>query len=175
MLKIIGSITAVIAFALFIIGISYVNVNNQEVTLRNLFKNQKGVIEANYDKMWKVISQQAEIPEKAKDSFKEMYTTLIEGRYKDASMMKWIKEQNPQFDWSLYKTLMVSVEALRTEFFNEQKKILSIKNQHDDLRMTIPNKWFLGDVQELEYKIVSSTTTKTVLQSGVEDNISLYK
>jgi hypothetical protein len=51
-----------------------------------------------------------------------MYVPLIEGRYTHGGgqMMQWLKEHNPQFDFSLFKDLMTSIEALRDEFFHEQ-------------------------------------------------------
>ena len=63
-----------------------------------------------------------------KEAFREIYPQLIEGRYSqgDGSLMKWIQESNPNFDTSLYKDLMNSIEVERTYFAAEQKKMLDI-------------------------------------------------
>jgi len=163
----------VIGGILFLMSISY---QNKEIDLRNLMASQVQVIEANYDKMWKVLKQKAGITDKAKDAFKEMYVPLIEGRYSHGGgqMMQWLKEHNPQFDFSLFKDLMTSVEALRDEFFQEQKKLISMSKQHKDLLMKIPSRWFLGGIEHIEIKVISSTKTKQVMESGVEDDIDLF-
>ena len=160
-----------------ILACMYVGAFNKEADLRNLATAQKGVIEASFDTMWKIISTQAQVPEQAKEAFKEMYTPLIEGRYSqgDGTLMKWIKEQNPSFDWSLYGKLMTSIEAQRTTFFEEQKKMLSIIKQHTDLLTQMPSKWFLSGINPIEYTIISSTVTKAVMESGIEDNVDLFK
>lgn len=129
--KLLGSI---IGCAIIIpVIMMYVNIINKEVSLRNAFNAQHMVIEQNFDKMWKIISQQTQVAERSKDSFKEIYTELISGRYQNDNgmLMKWIHENNPNFDNSLYEKLMVSIEAQRTDFFNQQKYITSILNEHN--------------------------------------------
>jgi len=161
-----------------LIGGLYVSASNREIDLRNLITQQEKVREANFDKMWKVISQKAQIPGQYKNDFKEVYTPLIEGRYSgDGQMfMKWIHEHNPQFEGAaLYKDLMTSIEGLRESFFQEQKKILSMKKQHDDLLMKFPSCIFVGGRDRIEVKVISSTKTKEIVSSGIEDDVTLFK
>ncbi|WP_254556859.1 hypothetical protein, partial [Salmonella enterica] len=61
----------------------------------------------------------------------------------DGSLMKWITEANPQFDASLYKNIMQSVEVLRTEFQKNQERMLDIVREHRDLCARYPGKWFI--------------------------------
>lgn len=176
MKTILSSIGLLIVSLVGLYFIMYISINNKSVELTNLSTAQKGVIEANFDKMWKVISQQAQITEKAKESFKEMYIPLIQGRYaNNDGLMLWIKEQNPEFKWELYERLMVSIESLRTEFFNEQKKMLSIINQYDNLRAMFPGKWFVGDLPDIKYEIISSTNAKNVMNTRIDDSIELFE
>ena len=152
--------------------------NRQDVQYRNLAVAQENVIKTNFDKMWKVIKTIAQVPEQAVSSFQKMYQPLIEGRYegeKGDVMMKWITEQNPAFDWSLYGKLQTAIEANRTDFFYEQAKLISIKKQHDDLRLMPPSKWFVGNRPEIKITIISSAATDEVMKSGQENNIDLYK
>ena len=56
--------------------------------------------------MRKVLKQKAQVTDEYKSAFESIYPKLIEGRYSkgDGSLMKWIKESNPNFDVSLYQS-----------------------------------------------------------------------
>jgi hypothetical protein len=166
-------IVLVVAMTWFLMSISY---NNTEKGLRNKATAQKENIEAVYDRMWKVISQKAEISNEYKDAFKEIYPALIEGRYSqgDGSLMKWITESNPSFDVSLYQDLMRSVEVERNSFATEQKLVLDIIREHKNLLEQEPSSWFIKNKEPIEYVVISSTTTKKVMEERVEDNIKLF-
>lgn len=127
MKKILIVIIATILGISVISGISlYFSYNNHEISLRNEAEAQRGKIEGLHDKMWKVISQKAQITQEYTESFDTIYTHIMSERYDsgDGSLMKWIKEANPQFDSSLYKDVMQSVEVLRTEFQKDKSACL---------------------------------------------------
>jgi hypothetical protein len=164
----------------------YVNYTNTEIDLRERTESQKLVCEANFDKMFKVISQTAEIPqefmEQAKNAFKEIYTPLMEGRYSNergGALMSWISENNPQFDLNaisdLYKQLQRTIEANRQEFFLEQKKLIDMHREHLTYIQKFPNRAFLSDKKEVEITIITSTHTEKVFQEGKDDDIKLFK
>lgn len=160
-----------------ILGIYYVSLNNEEIEVRNLAINQQLNCESYFDKMFKVLKQQAGVTDQYKESFKEIYIGIMEGRYsgeKGDALMKWVHEANPQFDASLYGKLMNSIEAQREGFFNEQKKLISIKNTHDNLIMKFPASLFLGSRGQLEIKIITSAATKLVYETGEENDIDLF-
>ena len=159
-----------------IVGCMYVSYNNREVNLRNLAEAQRGNIENVYDKMWKVLQQKAQVTDEYKEAFREIYPNLIEGRYSqgDGSLMKWIQESNPDFDTSLYKDLMNSIEVERTCFASEQKKMLDIIRQHTTLLQTIPSGWFLGGKMPIEYTVISSGKAKAVMQTGEDNDVDLF-
>lgn len=149
-----------------------INYNNQEVRLRNSAEAQKQVVEGNLDKMWKILKDQAGVADKYKDSFKDIYVGIMEGRYSGdnkGEMMLWIKEQNPEFSPAIFDKLMTSIEAQRTEFFFEQKKLVSIVKQHKDLLQCQPSGWFLGGKEPIEIVIISSSETKQIMQTGRDD------
>lgn len=161
----------------FFITFLYFSTSNKEIKLRSKITAQKEVCESFYDKMWKIISQKAQVAEQYKNAFKEIYPALMEGRYgneKGGTLMKWITESNPNFDVSLYKDLMVSIEAERTGFFMEQKLLIDLNNEHRIIRQTFPGSLFIGDREDIEIIIVSSTETKKVMETGLEDNIQLF-
>ena len=166
-------ITLVILVA--IIGIS---ASNREIELRSKITAQKEACEAYYDKLWKVISQKAQVADQYKDAFKEIYPQLIEGRYgneKGGTLMKWIQESNPNFDISLYKDLNASIEAERAGFFMEQKKLIDLNNQHRIVKKTFPASLFIGSRPDIEIIIVSSAATKKVMETGEENDVELFK
>ena len=167
-------IIGVLSFALFM---KNVNVDNKEIDLREDAIAQETICKAFYDKMWKIFSQQAQVSEKYKDSFKEIYIGIMEGRYSkgDGSLMKWIQESNPNFNDALYQKLMNNIEIQREGFFNEQSKLIDIKKQHDLLMKKFPSKLFIDDdIKPLDIKIITSTKTEDVYKTGKEDDVNLY-
>ncbi len=172
---IIGISVLTIAVIAAIIGIS---ASNKEIRLRSKITAQKQVCEGYYDKLWKVIQQKAQVADQYKDAFKDIYTQLIEGRYsndKGGTLMKWITESNPAFDVSLYKDLISSIEAERSGFFMEQKKLIDLSNEHRILKSTFPSSIFIGGRADIPITIVSSDATKQVMQTGEENDIEIFK
>ncbi len=172
---IIGVSILTLAIIAAIIGVS---ASNKEIRLRSQISAQKEVCEAFYDKLWKVVAQKAQVADQYKDAFKEIYPQLIEGRYgneKGGTLMKWITESNPTFDVSLYKDLMVSIEAERAGFFMEQKRLVDLNNEHRIIRKTFPSSIFIGGRSDIQITIVSSATTKKVMETGEENDIDIFK
>ena len=176
--KIIGIAVAII----FGIGVvtslgMYFSVNNEEKELRNLAEAQRGKIETQYDAMWKIIQQKAQVTDQYKDSFKEIFVGIIEGRYSkdDNTVMKWIQESNPNFDASMYKDLMATIDVKRTEFMNTQNRMIDIIREHKNLCMMAPKCWFISDKSEIEYTIISSTKSKQTMETGIDDDVDLFK
>lgn len=160
-----------------IIGVSmYFSYNNEEVALRQQAEAQRGKIEGTFDTMWKIISQQAQVSNEYKDAFKEIYPDLIAGRYAngDGSLMKWIKEANPEFDTSLYKTLMQTIEVQRLQFLKTQERMLDIIREHETLCQTYPSKWFVTNKTPIEYNVISSTKSKMTMETGIDDDVQLF-
>lgn len=158
--------------------ISWVSANNNEISLRNQIEAQKQTCQAFYDKLWKVISQKAQVAEQYKTAFKEIYPELIAGRYGDekgGTLMKWITESNPNFDVSLYKDLSASIEAERAGFFMEQKKLIDLDREHKNLRQKFPSSIFVGSRPDVEYTIITSDKTEEVYKTGKENDVELFK
>lgn len=151
--------------------------NNREIELRKKAEAQYGKVEGVYDKMWKIIQQKAQVSNEYKDAFKEIYPEIISGRYSngDGSLMKWIQESNPNFDTSLYKDLMASIEIYRTEFQHSQELMLDIIREHNVLCETYPSRWFIHNKIPIEYTVISSTKTKSTIETGIDDDVDLFK
>jgi hypothetical protein len=176
--KIIAGIAALSIILVF--GAIYffmsVSAKNKEIKMRGLVSSQQEVNKANFDKMFKTISQVAEVADKYKESFKEVYIPIMEGRYKDNGLlMKWVQESNPNFDTKLYDRLITAIEANREEFFVEQKKLISYNNEHNVFVRTWPNTWFFSEGDTTSIVIVTSSVTKRAFETGEENDINLFK
>jgi hypothetical protein len=168
----------IIVGVLVVIGITmYYTASNSEIGLRNQITAQQTVCESFFDKMWKVINQKAQVADQYKEAFKDIYPTLIDGRYKNdnGTFMKWITESNPNFDVSLYKDLSVAIEAERTGFFTEQKTLIDLKREHDNLRQKFPSSIFVGGRPEIKITVILSSNTDEVYKTGKEENIQLFE
>lgn len=177
MSRIVAVAIAVIAvlclILLFTAGVYY---SNKEIRLVNKAEAQQKVCKAYFDTMWKTISQKCQIKNDYKKSFGEIYTSIMEGRYSNGrggSLMSWIQEANPNYDSSLFRELMQTIESMRTSYFLEQKALSVIYNEHKDLIQTWPSSKFVGKRPLLKITIITSTETEKVYESGKEDNIEL--
>lgn len=169
--------TVAVVAVIGIVSVSmFFSYNNREISLRKEAEAQEKKIEAVYDKMWKVITQKAQVSEDYKDSFHDIYKDIIGGRYAngDGSLMKWITESNPQFDASIYKDLMTSIEVLRSEFTTNQERMLDIIREHETLINTYPSKWFISNKEKIAYEVISSSIAKEVMQTRSDDNVSVF-
>jgi len=164
-----GGLLAVVLLMVFIMNISYQN-TYERIALDIDAQYKK--IESDYEKMSRVILQQAGILNKYSSDFKDIYKGMMQGRYgEDGSkaMFQWIKEQNPQLDASVYAKLMTTVEAQRTQFSRYQEKVAMMVAESNKMMKTAPSKWFVdGEIKEA--KIVSSTNTKFITESGIDDS-----
>lgn len=161
-------------FVVLLIGM-YFSYNNKEIALRKESEAQKGKIESVHDTMWKIIKQKAQVSEKYKDAFEKIYPDLIRGRYANdqGSMMKWIQEQNPNFDTSLYRDLSQAIEIQRTIFSNVQQRMLDILRERETLIESMPAKFFISNKTKIDYEVISSTNTKTIMETRIDDDINL--
>ena len=176
--KILGlSFLGVIVIAVIAVVMMMFSYQNQEIRYVNMFKAENQKIEAVYDNMWKSIQQQAEVTDNYKESFKEIYVQIMDARYnKDNGMlMKWLTESNPNFDTSLYEKLSATIEVERKRFLNAQTKIIDIVREHNNMLDVYPSKWFLSGRDYLEYEVISSTQSKTVMETRMDDDVSVFK
>jgi len=154
-----------------------VKTSNKEKGLTNKMEAQEQVIEAFFDKMWKILKQQAGVTDEYKNSFGKIYKDLMAGRYsgeKKGEMMLWVKEHNPQFDTKLFDKLMISIEAQREGFFVEQKKIIAMVNEQKNLIEFFPSSMIVGDREIYKYEVISSAKAKEVMKTRQENDVDLF-
>ena len=149
--------------------------NNAEIRLRRESEAQREKIKGVFDKMWKVIKQKTQVTDEYRKSFEKIYPKLIAGRYENEGkdMMKWINEDNPELRTALYEDLVRAIEVLRGEFQHSQERMLDIIREHSSLCNTYPAKWFISDRSRIEYNMMLSDTTNSVIASCVENDVEL--
>lgn len=154
----------------------YFTYTNEEVRLRNQFKAETQKIEMVYDNMWKTIKQTAEVSDKYQESFKDIYVQIMDKRYdkNDGTLMNWIKEANPNFDIHLYDKLATVIEVERRRFLNAQTKAVDIERIHNNMLDVVPSKWFLSGCERLEYEVISSSKSKNVMETRMDDDIDVF-
>ena len=168
-------ILLVIGFAIY--GIMYVSYTNKEIKLAENIHAKQDVTSASFDNMWKILTTQAGEATEYKESFKDVYTEIMAGRYSNergGALMSWIHESNPEFDASIYTKLMTSIQAERTSFFKEQKMLVDLNREHKTIRQTIPGKWFIGNKEDIEIIIIESDKTKEAYNTGLENDVDLF-
>lgn len=169
-LLICGAITVIILIAM------YFSYNNKEIALRKASEAQRGKIETVRDRMFQIIREQANVSSDYREAFYEIYPKIIEGRYKHgADLMKWIQEANPTFDTSLYHRVSTSIEVQRTAFTFSQNLMLDIINQRATLLESYPSRWFIRNKSQIEYIPISTSDTKKVIETRVDDYTFSYK
>ena len=88
--------------------------------------------------------------------------------------MKWIQEANPEIDASVYKDLMQAIEIQREHLNAAQTRMLDVIREREALIESYPSRWFISNKSEIEYEVVSSTRTKTVMETGLDDDIDMF-
>ncbi len=153
-----------------------INYSNQEVRQRNGIEAQVENNKAGFTKMWQIIKQQGGVTEKYKESFKEIYIPMIEGRYSkgDGSLMKWVTEHNPNFDTSLYLKLMNSIEAQRESFFYQQQSLIEKHKQYKDLVDTFPGTLFLSSTEVMEIPVIKNNAANEAFKTNLEPEMDMF-
>lgn len=166
----------VVGVLIVVLVAMYFSYNNREIALRKEAEAQEGKIESVHDTMWKTLKQEAGVTDQYRKTFEELYPKLIAGRYSNegGELMKMITESNPDFDTRLYDKLMQSIEAQRAYFASAQQRMLDILRERETLIESYPSRWFVSNKQKIEYEVISSTTSKSTMQSRIDDDIELF-
>lgn len=159
-----------------------ISTSNQEVDLRNRFKQKMDERTAFYDKMWKTISQKSQVAIKNDSSFAKNVNVIMAGR-KDAPgiFMKWVQESNPNANYeavsALYGDLSRAIEGQRNDFFMEEKMIQGIVLEHDNIMSKFPSGFILSTFMgrtKLVYKPITSDRTDEVIKSGKDNDVKVF-
>jgi hypothetical protein len=113
------SVVGLIVLALAIMGVT-----NGFVRAENGIKAQYSENQSNYDKMFKSFRESAQVTDMYKNDIGDVFKKAIDARYGDEgskALFQMIKEQNPNFDSTLYNRLQAMIEANRNSFDATQK------------------------------------------------------
>jgi hypothetical protein len=165
----------IVAIAIGVI-IWWVGVSNTEIRLRTKIGAQQEMTQAYYTKLWEILQTKAGVASEYADKFKEIQVGIMEGRYSTGGqMMKWIQEANPNFDASLYKDVMNSIEGQREGFFVEQKKLRDMAAQHENLLKVFPSKMVVGNREPIKVIILQNAASKAAYETGTDASPDLFK
>lgn len=127
------------------------------------------------------IAEMTQVPQMYKDDLVAVVKEAIGGRYgKDGSkaVFQMLKEQNPNLDPQLYRTIQSAIEGGRNDFTNGQTKMLDIKRTYE----TELNSFFTGTMMRMagfpkidmkEFKIVSSSVAQEAYKTGIDKPLKL--
>jgi hypothetical protein len=167
-----GLVLLVGVFLLYLVSLS-----NQEVRLRNQFKAQQKTNEASFDKMWKVVQQQSGVATTERETFKKAYSEIMsstKGVVGEGKLASFFTQAKIDINSDLFAKLMNSIESQRESFHQDQKTLLQIKKQHDDVLQTFPGSLILAGRPELEVVVITSEKTEEVFSKGKEDDVDLF-
>jgi len=158
-----------------------IGTNNQLVSLEQGIKAQYDQNRNNYDNMWKKIKEVAQVPEMYTNDLKKVFDSAIQNRYGaggSQAVFQFIKEQNPNFDPSLYRQIQQTIEAGRNSFEANQKMLLDKKRVYETELGQFPTNFiagFLGfpKIDLNKYNIVTSDATEQAFDSKKADELKL--
>ena len=171
-------VVAILAISLIVMYVSAANYGNRaETDIKAVWENNQNILGQYTLK----IQEAAQVPEMYKNDFKEVVTAAMQGRYgADGSKatFQWIKENNLNFDSSMYSKMQVLIEAGRNEFQTNQTRLVDAKRTYQTNLGAIPRKWFLSmagyPMIDLEkYRPVVAGDTRQVFESGVQAPVKL--
>ena len=168
-----GAIIAIIA-----VGSGF-GVYQQANTIKVDFEQQKGAIELNLDKGWKLIKQKAQVSDQYVDTYKDIMSDMTKGRYENGTgqLMATIQESNPNIDLSILKELGNTIEGIRNENEMVQKKALSLQGEYNKIITGNPMGIILHALNilpKLELLLVTSGRTKEAVRTGEDNDVSVF-
>jgi len=172
-------VRGILAFvAIFVVLVPLISYGNLEVEARAGVEASKLSNQVVYDRVWKTLSQQGGVAEKYQKSFREIYVDIMKAENPEgqAKLAKFVKQANPNFDSSLFKTLMTSIEANRRDFEREQKGLIDRGREHDLLLQKFPSSIYLSILgrKHINIQMVTSSRTEDAFKSGKDDNTDLF-
>lgn len=196
--KVVG-IVGVIILVVGIIG-SYMSFVKSAGKLKNSVVTQWSQNQNAYDKFWKTVKEQAQIPDKYKDDFKELLVADTSGKYGEGgsdALMLWSNDRGIQLPQESYTKLMTSIEAGRADFAREQKTLLDkqlsyrnkIENSYGGMVWAgfaghpspvsgaqAPTEDLDGDglLTPLDYPIVTSERTQKAFKEGKDEALDVF-
>ena len=150
---------------------------NKEISLRQQIVAQQTANKVEFDTMKKKIIQNSKLSDKYKTALIEVLTAYTEGRKSDGDqlLMKWSNEAIPVLDSKLYTQLSNIITSSRDKFALEQKHLLDMKREYETFVSVFPNRFVfqLAKLEPLDVVVVTSTSTESSFETGLDDEVDL--
>lgn len=174
----IGLVVGVVGVTIVGVGIG---VYNDCISAEAGIKAQYAQNKNNYDNYFKKLREVASVPELYVNDLKAVYTSALQGRYGakgSQAVFQFIKEHNPNFDASLYRSIQQVVEAGRNDFEANQKTLIDKKRVYELGLRTFPRSLFvtlLGfpKIDLALFDIITSDETEKVFGTKKSEPIKL--
>ena len=175
--KVISVIAIIVVLALYVVLLL-----NTEATRRVYIQNKNLDNTSEFDNMWKTLANAAEIPEEKKGALREIMEGYAAARNPNPDensklIMKWVQESVPNADLSEYKNLQNIVVAARAGWTMRQKELIDMYAAYQTMFERIPSGPILRAFgrEPITIQIVTSTKTKSAFDSGIDDDVQLFK
>lgn len=170
---VVAATLVIVAVVIFVVGTI-----NREVSLRNQFDAQLKINETVFDNTWKIIEQNSQVAKVERESLRETLVEVMSARkglVGSGSLASFLTEAKIDVNSDLYSKLMTTIETNRNTFQRSQEKLVSLKQEHQDIRLKFPGSLIVGGRPELELKLVTSSKTDEAFESGKENDVELFK
>lgn len=168
-------ISVVGMFLLSVIGIAtYFSYSNKEIALYNQIEAKHLDLKNHADNTWKQIKQVASVSDNYKDAFIEAYSTFTEKRNYGGEQIKVIFEDNPQMSDELWINIQRVITKQRNVYAHEQSTFSDMVRNYKTFCAQFPASIFVSERPTAQFKIVTSTKTEEMFDSGKEDNIDVF-
>lgn len=175
---IIGVLGGLLLLSILLGVLTYFSIQNDELRLRTQVEAKQKVCESFYSKMFTEIKEIAQVADEYKETFKEVYPALMQGRYGNArggALMSWVQESNPNFDIKLYDRLITVIESNREDFQLQQEQLIDLKRNYDVYIQTVPNRWFLpSTIQPIKITTIVVKAAQKAFESGEDQEIDVF-
>lgn len=165
----------VVIITLFVMYSSY---SNQEVELRNQITAVQRDLHNELDATTKKISQTAQVTAAQMSTFKD----IIVGNSRErggskGSLATMVHESAPDLapTTASFTNLQNIISGARDHYAQQQKLLLGLKEEHDNVRLKIPSSFFVGGRPEIIVVIVTSSRAEESFRTGVDDDDSVFK
>lgn len=175
------SVLGVLGFAVIIVVVTVLSTANRETDLSTAIHAKQRDNQNEMDKMWKTISQVAQVTDAQKNALMEIFTGYAQARADGkagggGSLATWIHEAVPNVDTSTFNNLQNIITAQRDGFAERQKELLDLNREHERLLQRIPSGWILSMMgrKSIEVTIVTSTRTEEAFKTGKDDDVNVF-
>jgi len=125
----VGLVALVIVAVVSAIGIYNTCITNEAAIKAQYAENQN-----NYDKLFKMVAETAQVPTMYAKDLKDLYVSTTQTRYGKGgskAVFQFLREHNPTLDAGLYKQVQQVIESGRIDFESKQASLIDRKRVYE--------------------------------------------